>query len=54
MDSYELITTNDNELDDYCNTICQLDEYCSGGKSPSKPGLCHCNDCIRNGKPYKP
>jgi len=40
---------NDEELDDYCDTICQLDEYCSGRRNPSKPGLCLCNDnCMIN------
>ncbi|CAG2168882.1 unnamed protein product, partial [Oppiella nova] len=39
---------NGKELDDYCDTICQLDEYCTGARSSSKPGLCQCVDCNHN------
>ncbi len=40
---------NDKELDEYCDTICQLDEYCSGFKNPIKPGHCQCTEkCLFN------
>ncbi len=40
---------NDKELDEYCDTICQLDEYCSGFKNPIKPGHCQCTEkCVFN------